>query len=300
MDSDSPSSEHGFSLISSDAKRTRKRKVEGKDNVRKTRKKKHKTDSDEKRKKVGDDPAKLDFEEAKDTESNSEPDNEEVTDEFASIKEELSNLSFEELKKLKEKLGLKVFNQVLYGDKDRKGSKKKVFKRANKNRPMEISSKKPVPKFRKAAPVKKKVTRDPRFDDLSGDYREELFSRSYGFLDDIKHREREKVEKSVKKEKNPEKKKELQFLLNRMKQQELSDNKKEQQKRIERDWKKKEQTRVKEGKNPFYLKKAERRKLELAEKYKELQKSGKVDAYLGKKRKKTAQKEKKKLPVQVP
>lgn len=39
------------------------------------------------------------------------------------------------------------------------------------------------------------------------------------------------------------------------KQQELSDNKKEQQKRIERDWKKKEQTRVKEGKNPFYLKK---------------------------------------------
>lgn len=77
MDSDSPSSEHGFSLISSDAKRTRKRKVEGKDNVRKT-------DSDEKRKKVGDDPAKLDFEEAKDTESNSEPDNEEVTDEFVS------------------------------------------------------------------------------------------------------------------------------------------------------------------------------------------------------------------------
>lgn len=85
MDSDSPSSEHGFSLISPDAKRTRKRKVEGKDNVRKTRKKKHKTDSDEKRKKVGDDPAKLDLaEEAKDTESNSEPDNEEVTDEFVS------------------------------------------------------------------------------------------------------------------------------------------------------------------------------------------------------------------------
>lgn len=85
MDSDSPSSEHGFSLISSDAKRTRKRKVEGKDNVRKTRKKKHKTDLDKKRKKVGDDPAKLDLaEESKDTESNSEPDNEEVTDEFVS------------------------------------------------------------------------------------------------------------------------------------------------------------------------------------------------------------------------
>lgn len=106
------------------------------------------------------------------------------------------------------------------------------------------------------------VIRDFRFDDFFGDYREEFFSRSYGFFDDIKYREREvrnglndkkrenfkqifgfcsfimyvlfenkmnifnylllfffcfqKVEKFVKKEKNFEKKKELQFLLNRM------------------------------------------------------------------------------------
>nr|XP_022334422.1 ribosomal RNA processing protein 36 homolog isoform X1 [Crassostrea virginica]XP_022334423.1 ribosomal RNA processing protein 36 homolog isoform X1 [Crassostrea virginica]XP_022334424.1 ribosomal RNA processing protein 36 homolog isoform X2 [Crassostrea virginica] len=233
------------------------------------------------------------------TDSETENENEESTDEFAAIKEELSTLSFEELKKLKEKIGLKVFNQVLHGDRRGSESKKKVFKRANKNRPMEISSKKPVPRLKRTAPAKKKVTRDPRFDDLSGEYREELFSRSYGFLDDIKSREREKVQKSLKKEKDPEKKQELQYLLNRMKQQEQASDKKDQQKRIERDWKKKEQVRVKEGKTPFYLKKSERRKLELAEKYRELQKSGKVDAYLGKKRKKTAQKEKKKLPVQV-
>lgn len=43
--------------------------------------------------------------------------------------------------------------------------------------------------------------------------------------------------------------------------------------------------------------KADLRKLELAEKYKELQKSGKLENYLSKKRKKTAQKEKKKLPL---
>lgn len=39
------------------------------------------------------------------------------------------------------------------------------------------------------------------------------------------------------------------------KQQEQASDKKDQQKRIERDWKKKEQVRVKEGKTPFYLKK---------------------------------------------
>lgn len=85
MDSESPSSEQGFSVISSSGKHTRKRKAEGKDNnVRKTRKKKHKTDSVEKRKEVGDDPSKLDLEEAKDTESNPKHDTEEVTDEFVS------------------------------------------------------------------------------------------------------------------------------------------------------------------------------------------------------------------------
>lgn len=36
-----------------------------------------------------------------------------------------------------------------------------------------------------------KVIRDFRFDDFFGDYREEFFSRSYGFFGDIKYRERE-------------------------------------------------------------------------------------------------------------
>ena len=40
----------------------------------------------------------------------------------------------------------------------------------------------------------------------------------------------------------------------------------------------------------------DRRKLELAEQFRELKKSGKVDKYMAKKRKKNAQKEKRKLP----
>lgn len=41
---------------------------------------------------------------------------------------------------------------------------------------------------------------------------------------------------------------------------------------------------------------ADKKKLELAEKFKELQKSGKVEKYMNKKLKKNARKEKKKLP----
>lgn len=85
MDSDSLFFEYGFSLILFDVKCIRKRKVEGKDNVRKIWKKKYKIDLDEKRKKVGDDLVKLDFEEVKDIELNLEIDNEEVMDEFVSV-----------------------------------------------------------------------------------------------------------------------------------------------------------------------------------------------------------------------
>lgn len=33
--------------------------------------------------------------------------------------------------------------------------------------------------------------RDPRFDDLSGEYKPEIFEKTYKFIDDIKHREKE-------------------------------------------------------------------------------------------------------------
>ena len=53
---------------------------------------------------------------------------------------------------------------------------------------------------------------------------------------------------------------------------------------------------VKEGKRPFFLKKSERKKLELAEKFKALKESGKLKTYMEKKRKRNAGKLKKALP----
>ena len=35
------------------------------------------------------------------------------------------------------------------------------------------------------------VLRDPRFDDLSGEYKEEYFDRNYSFLQDVKAKEKE-------------------------------------------------------------------------------------------------------------
>ncbi|KAF7252353.1 hypothetical protein EYD10_02281, partial [Varanus komodoensis] len=162
--------------------------------------------------------------------------------------------------------------------------------------PLEISAKKPVPFLRQVVPVKKKVPRDPRFDDLSGEYKPEVFEKTYSFLNDLRKKEKEVVQKQLKKSRNVEEKDKLQRLLKRMTQQE--DAQRKQQKEREKDlaWKRQQRELAKQGKKPFYLKKSDKQKWELAEKYKELKKSGKLESFLSKKRKRNAAKDKRRLP----
>lgn len=81
-----------------------------------------------------------------------------------SIRAELSNLSFEELQKLKERIGAKVYNEAIFGTKpiQNKQNVIKTFKRENKNRPREMSSKVPVSMIRSEDKVRRKEIRDPR------------------------------------------------------------------------------------------------------------------------------------------
>lgn len=76
----------------------------------------------------------------------------------------MSNLTFEELQKLKEKIGAKVYKEAIFGANKTKDEKPRVFKRENKNRPREMSSKKPVSMIRSdvVSVKKKKELRDPR------------------------------------------------------------------------------------------------------------------------------------------
>lgn len=59
----------------------------------------------------------------------------------------------------------------------------------------------------------------------------------------------------------------------------------------------KEKAAVAGGKAPFYLKKAEKRRLELVAKYEELKAAGQLDKYMAKRRKKNAAKDHRYLPV---
>ncbi|XP_049899764.1 ribosomal RNA processing protein 36 homolog [Epinephelus moara] len=214
------------------------------------------------------------------------------------IKKELSNMSFEDIMKLQNKVGTKVYNEVAYGsDKSQRTGKKK---RLNKNRPMEISAKKPAPFLRQVVSVRKPTLRDPRFDDLSGEYKPEIFEKTYKFINDIRHREKEIVQKQLKKtKKNNQRKEKLQFLLKRMENQERARQSREQQRDRELQFKRQQRERANQGTRPFFLKNSEKKKLLLAEKYQELKKSGKLENFLSKKRKRNAGKDRRKLPRQL-
>lgn len=217
-------------------------------------------------------------------------------DKIGRLKEELSEIPFCELEELKNKIGSKRYHEAIHGLFEKEGTKSNIEKRKNKNRPREMSSKKRVPRLRQVIPVKKQMTRDPRFDELSGTFNQEKFDKAYSFLDDIKTNERKCLKKEICKTKQPEKKQQLESLLRRMEQQAAAKKSEDAKREAEKKRKKAELELVKQGKRPYYLKNSEKKKLELAEKYKRLKSSGKLEKYLKRKGKKMTNKERKKMP----
>ncbi|KAF3572719.1 hypothetical protein F2Q69_00060758, partial [Brassica cretica] len=108
-------------------------------------------------------------------------------------------------------------------DKNITFSKVKKPARGNKNKPMELSSKRPASRYREVVHVPKKVVRDPRFDSLAGNVDPEgylsinlsfcLGSDTIFFFEEKLPLEREELKKQLKKTKNPE---EVEELKNRL------------------------------------------------------------------------------------
>jgi len=207
--------------------------------------------------------------------------------------EQLSKMSIEEIQKLKERLGLKLFHQKLEGTAPERG-KKVEFKRDNKNRPREMSSKKTVGRFREVVQVAKKERRDPRFDPLCGEFNDKLFKESYQFVNEVKSRELVELKKQLKTEEDKERREEVKYLIQRMENQlraEAQNQVKRAQAEAESSDKKE---KLKAGEKPFYLSKAKKKEAELVAKYEELQSKGGLDTFMRKTTKKKDSKERKK------
>lgn len=222
----------------------------------------------------------------------SDEENQDFDSEEEELQEHLADIPFEELQKVRSDGRESTFSKFKH---DAKPS------RANKNRPMEMSSKKPVGRLREVVQGPKKVVRDPRFESLCGNFEEGRFRKKYSFIfDEELPKEREKLQKMLKSSEDPkavgEIEKHLSWIDNQLRK--VQDGKKHSSKLSEH--KKKEKEAVKKGKRPFYLKKSELRKQELTEKYDSLKASGKLEAFLSKRRRKNAAKDHRYVPYRRP
>lgn len=188
------------------------------------------------------------------------------------------------------------------GQKDSKfvDSRKGIVHRANKHIPSEMSSSKPVSRFREIIvdhSQKRKRSMDPRFNELNGNLSEKHFHNNYEFLDAYQEDEISKLEKAYKKVKSADTKQVLkEELVGRKQQMKDRRHKLAVQDRLA-EMKKQEKAKVAAGvKKPFFLKESKKKDIALEEKYSELKKTGELKKYMQKKRLKNAQKDKRWMP----
>eukprot|EP01126_Amoeba_proteus_P061922 TRINITY_DN8359_c0_g1_i23.p2 TRINITY_DN8359_c0_g1~~TRINITY_DN8359_c0_g1_i23.p2 ORF type:complete len:259 (-),score=70.86 TRINITY_DN8359_c0_g1_i23:199-975(-) len=169
--------------------------------------------------------------------------------------------------------------------------KPKRKKTKKKDEPPEMSSKIPVSRKKQVIQTKKKISRDPRFDSLSGHFNEGLFKKSFSFLDEIVDQEMNFLKNSVETETDPDRRKKYQKALNILENKCRAKMEKEQTQQMKKKLRKQEEERIARGKTPFYFgkKHVEEEKLKL--KYNKLKEKDSVDKFLKDRRRKIAQKQ---------
>lgn len=169
-----------------------------------------------------------------------------------------------------------------------------LAKRSNKHAPTEISSKRQVSRKREVIAVPKMEVRDPRFDPLSGPLDEAKARKAYAFLDEYRADEMKQLRAEIKNTKDAAKKEEMKRLLLSMESKVKARQRKEREQELMSEHKRREKDLVKQGKQPFYLKKSEQKKRLLMDQFANMKKK-QVDRTIERKRKKVVAKERKEL-----
>ncbi|KAJ2884744.1 rRNA biogenesis protein rrp36 [Coemansia aciculifera] len=178
--------------------------------------------------------------------------------------------------------------------------KSKDLHRDSKKKPAVMSSKRPVSRFRQVVDISKPQTRDPRFDSLSGHFNEDLYEKSYGFLDRQQEEEIESLKTQMQKIKSrdPHEAQRIQTVVSSMQSQIAAKKQKKHSQDLKRKHRKLELEAVKQGKTPYFLKKSDLKGMEAAEKFTKLKDSSKLDTYMEKRRKRNATKDHRHMPYQ--
>uniref|UniRef100_A0A2N9FW14 rRNA biogenesis protein RRP36 n=1 Tax=Fagus sylvatica TaxID=28930 RepID=A0A2N9FW14_FAGSY len=264
---------------------------------------------------------KTKFEDSDEHESSPSEDEEEEE-----IERELADVTFEQLQKARSDGSHSVY---------KKPNQEKKSGRANKNRPMEASCKKPVGRLREVVQVPKKEEQE-KLDKSNDPYAINRFKHSVTWMRGNLPAERETLRKQLAKSNDPEIIDELKKNISWIDKQLKSESGQRTGSAILAEHKKKEREAAKKGKQPFYLSKmwghctgsngdvvvvkmfivvtfciwfwksvsggfgdgdgSAIRQQRLIEKYENLKASGKLDAFIEKRRKKNAAKDHRYMP----
>ena len=214
------------------------------------------------------------------------------------FRSKLSKMSIEEIQRLKNKIGLKLFNQKMSG-KTSTQQNQADFKRDNKNRPREMSSKKQVSRFREVIVTSKLELekRDPRFDPNCGEFDDKLFKDNYKFVNEYKSGDLQFLKKQLGDEEDPERRQSIKYLIQRTENQLRQiehDKAKDEEKKAEREERREQ---LKAGIKPQYISKSKQKEKDLIKKYETLKQSGGLDKYISKKTKKNVAKDRKRTAI---
>ena len=167
--------------------------------------------------------------------------------------------------------------------------------RTSKHAPAELSSKKAVSRKREVVATQKVNHCDPRFEPVSGSVDEQKHKKNYSFLETYRDFEMSELKTAISKTNDGERKEQLRRLFLGMESRKKVQDVKEQQQEVLRKHRKQEKEKIGRGKRPFFLKKADQKKLALVERF-ESMKSRQVDKVIERRRKKKAAKERKVMP----
>ena len=182
---------------------------------------------------------------------------------------------------------------------ERKAGKKdhRILTRPSKHAPTELSSKKAVSRKRSIVAPPTVAHRDPRFTNLSGTLNTNKVAANYAFLDEYRQSELAALKSTIRNTKDPTAKEALKKELLVMESREKARKDKEIQQAVLREHRRKEKEAVRSGKQPFYLKRGEQKKLALVKKFEGLGEK-KVEKIIEKRRKKKAGKERRNMPAE--
>lgn len=154
-------------------------------------------------------------------------------------------------------MGSKLYNRTVFGSSSNKT--KSSFKRANKNRPREMSSKRKayLQQQKSNNSVKKNnvIPKDPRFDPACGSFDKQTFKTNYKFINDLRKNEISQLEKELQETKIVERKNAIKFELQRLNNQIREEEKNEKAHLQEFEEKKVIREKLKKGEKAVYKKK---------------------------------------------